>query len=575
VTLDAFKEVWVVDTEFYAPAGERPDPVCVVARELRSGRLVRQWRGEFSALPPFRTDAQSLYVAFYASAECGTHLALNWPLPTNLIDCFSEFRSLTNGVSLPAGRGELGALVYYGLDHISGDQKEAGRGLVMRGGPWSEEERARILDYCQSDVDSLAQLFTRMALEIDFPRALLRGRFMKAAAAIEWRGVPIDVPTFTLLKAQWENIKTALIADIDQDYGVYDGTSFRQERFERYLARERIPWPRLPGGQLDLKDKTFREIAKSEPRISPLRELRSSLSELRLSKLSVGHDGRNRALLSVFASKTGRNQPSNAKFVFGPSVWLRGLIRPERGSALVYADWSSQEFGIAASLSGDERMLEAYRSGDPYLTTARLAGAVPPEATKETHKRERDLFKVTTLAVSYGMGSEGLALRLGILPLEARELLRKFRETYPRFWRWSQNNVDAALIGLDIQTVFGWHQSTQEDPNPRSIQNFPMQGNGSEMLRIAACLGTERGIGICAPVHDAFLAEAPAEEIEEAATALQRHMRTASRIVLAGFELRTDATIIRWPDRYDDPRGRVMWRRVMRLLNRVESAAYG
>ena len=575
MTLDAFKEVWVVDTEFYAPAGERPDPVCVVARELRSGRLVRQWRGEFSALPPFRTDAQSLYVAFYASAECGTHLALNWPLPTNLIDCFSEFRSLTNGVSLPAGRGELGALVYYGLDHISGDQKEAGRGLVMRGGPWSEEERARILDYCQSDVDSLAQLFTRMALEIDFPRALLRGRFMKAAAAIEWRGVPIDVPTFTLLKAQWENIKTALIADIDQDYGVYDGTSFRQERFERYLARERIPWPRLPGGQLDLKDKTFREIAKSEPRISPLRELRSSLSELRLSKLSVGHDGRNRALLSVFASKTGRNQPSNAKFVFGPSVWLRGLIRPERGSALVYADWSSQEFGIAASLSGDERMLEAYRSGDPYLTTARLAGAVPPEATKETHKRERDLFKATTLAVSYGMGSEGLALRLGILPLEARELLRKFRETYPRFWRWSQNNVDAALIGLDIQTVFGWHQSTQEDPNPRSIQNFPMQGNGSEMLRIAACLGTERGIGICAPVHDAFLAEAPAEEIEEAATALQRHMRTASRIVLAGFELRTDATIIRWPDRYDDPRGRVMWRRVMRLLNRVESAAYG
>lgn len=52
-------------------------------------------------------------------------------------------------------------------------------------------------------------------------------------------------------------------------------------------------------------------------------------------------------------------------------------------------------------------------------------------------------------------------------------------------------------------------------------------------------------------------------------------MRTASRIVLAGFELRTDATIIRYPDRYDDPRGSVMWRRVLRLLNRVEGAAYG
>ena len=53
VTLDDFEEVWFADLEFCAPAGERPDPVCVVARELRSGRLVRQWRDAFSALPPF------------------------------------------------------------------------------------------------------------------------------------------------------------------------------------------------------------------------------------------------------------------------------------------------------------------------------------------------------------------------------------------------------------------------------------------------------------------------------------------------------------------------------------------
>ena len=100
-----------------------------------------------------------------APSDSGTHLALNWPLPANRIDCYSEFRSLTNGVSLPAGRSEIGALVYYGLDHISADQKEAGTRARQRGGPWSEEERARILDYCQSDVDALAQLFTRMAPE--------------------------------------------------------------------------------------------------------------------------------------------------------------------------------------------------------------------------------------------------------------------------------------------------------------------------------------------------------------------------------------------------------------------------
>jgi hypothetical protein len=81
-------------------------------------------------------------------------------------------------------------------------------------------------------------------------------------------------------------------------------------------------------------------------------------------------------------------------------------------------------------------------------------------------------------------------------------------------------------------------------------------------------LGTERGVRICAPVHDALLIEAPAEEIEAEAQRMRDYMRTASRVVLAGFELRTDADFVRWPSRYSDPRGAVMWDRVTRLLER-------
>jgi DNA polymerase I-like protein with 3'-5' exonuclease and polymerase domains len=102
-------------------------------------------------------------------------------------------------------------------------------------------------------------------------------------------------------------------------------------------------------------------------------------------------------------------------------------------------------------------MMEAYTSGDPYLTFAKQCGAVPEDATKETHKRERDVFKTVTLGTNYGMEAYSLAGRLGISGLEARELLQKHRETYPRFWKWSQNVVDAALCRLDIKTVFGWH----------------------------------------------------------------------------------------------------------------------
>jgi DNA polymerase-1 len=576
VTFDDFEEVWAADFEFTAPPGERPDPVCVVARELKSGRLERQWRGEFAPLPPYRTDGKALFIAYYASAELGCHIALDWPMPANILDLYCEFRDATNGLSTPAGRGLLGALAFYGLNHIAAAEKDASREIVMRGAPWSAAERAAILDYCQSDVDALSQLLGRMATKLDLPHALLRGRYTAAAARIEWNGVPIDTETLRRLRASWDNIKEALIAEINSDFGVFQDTTFKLDRFERFLSREGIPWPRLPSGQLDLSDDTFRELAKSVPRIAPLRELRSSLSQMRLAALSVGQDGRNRTLLSAFGSATGRNQPSNAKAIFGPSVWLRGLIKPEPETALAYIDWSSQEFGIAAALSGDARMMEAYASGDPYLTFAKQAGAVPPDATKTSHKRERDVFKTVVLGVGYGMEAEALAGRLGILPLEARELLNKHRETYPQFWRWAQNIVDAAMCGRDTRTVFGWTLRAKADANPRSIRNFPMQANGAEMLRIACWLGTERGVRICAPVHDAILIEAPIAEIEETAARMQDYMRTASRIVLDGFELRTDAEIVRWPDRYSDPRGKVMWERVMRLIGQeVAHAAHG
>jgi DNA polymerase I len=81
-----YREVWAVDFEFAAPPGERPDPICVAARELRSGRLIRLWRDELRQLrrPPYPTDAGVLFVAFYASAELSCHLALGWPMPVRI-----------------------------------------------------------------------------------------------------------------------------------------------------------------------------------------------------------------------------------------------------------------------------------------------------------------------------------------------------------------------------------------------------------------------------------------------------------------------------------------------------------
>jgi hypothetical protein len=570
-----YREIWAVDFEFHAPPGERPDPHCLVAWELKSGRRIRMWRDQFGAMPPYAIDENSLFVAYYASAELGCHRALGWPMPERILDLFTEFRDRTNGLETPAGSGLLGALTYYDLNPISAAEKKEWRELAMSGPPSSIPIASRpgMVDYCEiSDVAGLARLLPAMLPRIDLPRALLRGRYMAAAAAMEHYGTPIDVPTLELLRQYWTIIKDDLIAAVDKDFGVYGGRTFKTSRFEALLERLGIPWPRLESGRLSLEDKIFRQAAKAYPALSPLRELRSSLATLRLNDLAVGGDARNRCLLSAFRSRTGRNQPSNAKYIFGPSVWLRGLIKPSPGCGLAYVDWEAQEFAIAAALSGDLAMLAAYSSGDPYLTFGKQIGALPQDATKESHEAERQLFKQCILGIQYGMEEQSLALRINRTVLEARDLLAAYRRTYRVFWNRSERVIDSAMLTGRIGTVFGWHLHVDDRSNPRSLRNFPMQAHGAEMLRLACCIATERGIEVCAPVHDAVLICAPLERLETEVAAMRAAMEEASRIVLAGFTIRTDAKLIRYPDRYTDKRGRVMWERVMSLIAKRQAS---
>ena len=110
-------------------------------------------------------------------------------------------------------------------------------------------------------------------------------------------------------------------------------------------------------------------------------------------------------MLSPFGASSGRNTPSNSRFVFGPATWIRGLIRPERDRALAYVDWSSQEVWIAAKLSGDQALLDAVTSGDPYLAFAKMAGLAPQDATKQSHTPIRNVCKTVVLGTNYGMGA--------------------------------------------------------------------------------------------------------------------------------------------------------------------------
>lgn len=568
----AFKEIWYVDFEYVTRDGERPGPVvCMVAREARSNRLIRVWKDELLNLkePPFDVGPNALFVAFFASAEFGCFLALNWSMPFNVLDLFVEFRNHVNG--LPLIKWSLiGALAYFGLGGIDALEKKSMISSILTGGPWSTEDQRNILDYCQNDVDALPRLLAKMKPEIDLDRALIRGRYMISSARMEWLGVPIDTQSLDVVDRRWSYVKGRLIENVNDEYGVFQGGSFRIKLFEHYLTSKNICWPRLETGVLDLKEDTFKTMSVIHPEIAGLRETRKALSKMRLNSLTIGRDGRNRCLLSPFSSKSSRNQPSSTKFIFGPDTWVRSFIKPNQGKGLAYIDFSANEFAIAAALSGDEKMIEAYQTGDPYIAFAKQIRMVPEDATKETHGNDRENMKTVVLGTNYGMGANSLAFRINKSEYEAKELLRLHKETYKKFLEWRDGVVDQACLHNKLWTVFGWYLQLRGNINIRSVMNYPMQANGAEILRLAIILAFEVGVDVIAPVHDALLIEFDLGQEDEMIAKTQAAMGKASRIVLNGFEIKTDVVVVRYPDRYQDKRGVKMWDLVWKIIREVE-----
>ena len=578
---DVYEDVITLDFEFVAEDGERPRPICLVAKSLKTGAETKLWivEGVQCRLP---AGQEYLYVAYFASAEWNCFLSLGWDLPARIIDLYPEYRRMTNGAvgyTTRSGYGLLAAADAFGVTTMDTNHKTDMRELIMSGGPWSPEQQNDILKYCAHDVTITTNLFRQMWPKIATDRlaltqALLRGRYTVAVAKMEFAGTPIDTVLLTKLKSNWPELRLHLIKAVDQDYGVYEGSTFKQSKFEHWVSAQAIPWPRTDLGKLRLDEATFRQMSKSHTQVAALHELRITLAQMRTLKLHVGTDGRNRTLLSPFASKTGRNQPSTTKFIFGNSAWLRSLIKPQKGFGLAYVDFSSQEIAIAAALSGDPKMWQAYNSGDPYMAFAIQAGLAPEGATKSSHKAIRNRCKQIMLGVGYGMGAEALALAAGIHRVEANGLLNNHRMTYRIFWKWAEANQMRALMGEPLVTPLGWKLQLRNDPDPndRSLLNWPMQSTGADIMRLAACMLTEAGIEVCCPIHDAFLVRFPlAEEIDVIAKTTKLMVDASAIVMGLGYACRVDADIVRYPDRYMDERGEKMFSTITRLLDTLEA----
>lgn len=575
-TWDDFNNIWVIDYEFNGSNnGNVQNPICYAARNLLTNETIAHWIDGTETEPLYSTGEDTLIVAFFASAEMGCHIPLNFKIPLFIFDLYTEFRNLTNGLKLGVKNSLIGACMCYDIPCINATKKELMRNRILQGEPFTNQEKKDILQYCSEDVDMTAKLYypIKKSMEkkgISLQYALLRGRFMSAIAHMEYYGVPVDTKKFNELLDCWDIIKEELIFQMDKDYNIYDGTTFKVKKFHNYLVKHSIPWEYTPTGQPRTDQKLMADKAKIFPQLKSLQELLKAMGQLRQNKFQIGTDRRNRSLLNPFSSKTSRGYPQSSKFLFANATWLRSYIKPEKGMAISYIDYEQQEIAIAAVLSQDKNMIKAYNTGDCHMAFAITAGAVPTNATKKTHPKERELYKTTLHAIDYGQGYFSLAQNIGVSPAEGKRLLDTHKKAYPQYWKWLENFIDVALLSKEVRTRYNWQMQTK-NTQYRTLLNWPMQATGAEILRLAICLCIDRGIRVIAPVHDAILIEDTIENINASIKKAKQCMGDASEYVL-GLRIRTDVKTFKYPERYRDPRGQKMWETVDNLIENINPA---
>ena len=581
-----YREIRCIDTEFYpgrglangGRAGDPVTPLCLCCRELRSGRTLRLWQNELGPEPPFSLGPDTLIVAHALIAEFSVFLAMGWPEPAAALDTLIEFRHFTNDSIVkseerPKGfYGLAGALRFFLEDELDVAAKDAMRGRILEGPPFTGLER-QILDYCQGDADGLARLVPHLVPTVrSLPHALFRSKFAWASACQQHRGIPLAAQ-FERIKEHWSGMQLDLVREKDT-FGFYEIENgkphFREARFDNYLRRHGLAWPRYADGTPDLREGTFRDMALRYSEFETVRELRYSLSKLRLNRLEIGHDLRNRTPAWPYSTKTARNAPSNSGYVFGPAKWLRFNIAPALGRVLVHRDYSQQEVRIAANLSGDGELLAACESGDVYTAVATQLGSMREGMDPAEREAVRALFKTVVLGILYGLGPHSLALRTGISLAEAGEILARLKARFRKFEEFVSRVADHAGLELEIRTPLGWVMRCPSGTRRNQLRNWPMQSTGSEVLHVAGVLAERRGLELVASVHDALMAEGPAEHAADISRALDRVMRDAAAIVLRGYELPTDKQIIRPGNTTTISAAPQMWDTVTRLVAKLE-----
>jgi DNA polymerase I len=538
--------VVIPDSEFDAKKnmGELPGPpICICAIEIgRDGRVIEhRLRKSYPNRPPWDRgpDDPYLTVGFALGAEAGSFMHVGWQLPMPAIDLYAEYMTIFNSEMSRDGDSKLpGPTLLQACRRfripiaIDEARKEEMRRLAYSKTDHSPEEIALLQDYClDDDCRNTLKLFLAMRPCIDLLRAPVRGAFMMELERVRWRGIPIDMENYQRALRRAPAAAMKMRAGLNRKLGaeIYFDNVFKRQTMFQFMRANRIPIPIDPKtGRESCATKLIKSMIETNSLLKEFYEDKRMIDALRSLKLEIGSDGRNRRWLNPFGTKTGRNNPSTNRYVFGLPHTMRSFIKPRPGVAIAQLDIGAEEIGVAAACSNDPQLKADYLSGDPYRQFAAAAlGILTPT------KQQRQIYKATFLGRIYGMGPITLARNLGIHKTQARRILDQLVARYPVLHAWLDRVLLRAAHCAPVTCVLGWSLMAKGKAGEHTtFLNFPMQANSAELMRLIFVRAGHIPLIGCA--HDSFLIEDTIGRIEKTVAEMAEIIRGASRDLFNG-----------------------------------------
>jgi len=253
----------------------------------------------------------------------------------------------------------------------------------------------------------------------------------------------------------------------------------------------------------------------------------------------VAPDGRVHTSFSQVVAQTGRLSSSNPNLMNIPvrtelGREIRACFVAPAGRILVSADYSQIELRVAAALSGDEAMIETFKSGmDLHRATAAELYGVPLE---DVTKEQRSAVKAINFGVLYGMSAHGLSVATGMEGKEAAGFIERYFEVRPKLREYIEATKKFAWDNQYTATLFGRRRPCPEirssnyqirQGTERMAVNVPIQGTAADIYKLAMVELAARLDADCRlllQIHDELIVEAPEGKGQEVAKLMQEVM---------------------------------------------------